>query len=332
MKFYGRSVVAMVLLFTAAAVAMLWGLNQRSRAELSEQVIARAQQRSMQLADAMAGQVAAELALMDHTLLGAREAWLTDPAAVPALTARRLKSLPDALVTYVSLVNADGVVTFNSAGVGIGLDVSDRSHFAELKTGADRMVIGDPVKARIDGAWLIPVGRPLYRGGQFAGAMYLLVSSERLAQKLGRLALADDDIVALVKHDGQFLAHSLNNEGAMGKTLPENRPFLHEGAADVGSLSRNRNGGPVAPRVRLASPGQNRCGFGGRAGGVVGAGAVGAGHEALDVDCRRIVIAVAERAVWRWPGCSGATGAAPRPCARTSGISKRRSAWPRWPT
>ena len=236
MKFYGRSVVAMVLLFTAAAVAMLWGLNQRSRAELSEQVIARAQQRSMQLADAMAGQVAAELALMDHTLLGAREAWLTDPAAVPALTARRLKSLPDALVTYVSLVNADGVVTFNSAGVGIGLDVSDRSHFTELKTGADRMLIGAPVKALIDGAWLIPVGRPLYRGGQFAGAMYLLVSSERLAQKLGRLALADDDIVALLKHDGQFLARSLNNESAMGQTLPKSRPFLLEGAADVGSF------------------------------------------------------------------------------------------------
>jgi PAS domain S-box-containing protein len=79
------------------------------------------------------------------------------------------------------------------------------------------------------------VGRPLYREGRFAGAVYFLVSSERMAQKLGRLALADDDIVALLKHDGQFLARSLNNEGAMGQSLPASRPFLQKGAVDVGS-------------------------------------------------------------------------------------------------
>ena len=50
-----RSLLALVLLFTALAMGVLWWQNARSRAELQAQVLLQAEQRSLHLAEAMAG-------------------------------------------------------------------------------------------------------------------------------------------------------------------------------------------------------------------------------------------------------------------------------------
>ncbi|WP_168708574.1 ATP-binding protein [Hydrogenophaga sp. PAMC20947] len=239
MKLNGRSVLLWVLLFTAVAVAMLWGLNQRSQNEWRAEVFERAGLRSMQLADAMAGQVGAELALMDHTLLDVRETWLREPEAGQALAAQKLNFLPDGLVSHLSVVNAEGQVVYSSRNIDVGLDIKDRPHFAAVHSGSDHMVVGNPLQSSANGAWLIPVGRPLYRDGQFAGAIYLLISAERMGQRLGRLALDKKDIVVLLNFDGPVLARSVDNAAAMGQVAPKDRPFLQEGAAVSGTYRQN---------------------------------------------------------------------------------------------
>ncbi|WP_197508916.1 sensor histidine kinase [Hydrogenophaga crassostreae] len=230
---------AVVLLFTVAALTMLWGLNQRSQDELRTQVLARAAHSSVQLADAMAGQVGAELALMDHALLDLRETLPDGQSDDHGLHKNTLDFLPDGLVSYLSLVSADGLVTYNSRGVGVGLDIGDRTHFLALQSGPDHLVIGAPVRANFDGEWLIPLGRPLYRNGQFAGAIYLLVSSERMGQRMGRLALDKEDVLVLANANGKLLARSVDYGAAMGKSVPPDRPFMQEGAAASGSYWQN---------------------------------------------------------------------------------------------
>ena len=239
MKLNRRLVMVLVLLLTGVAVAMLWGLSQRSQGELRAEVVERAGLRSVQLADAMAGQVAAELALMDHTLQDVREAWLADPEGTVGVAAHKLALLPDGLVSHLSIVNAEGRVVFGSRGIDVGLNVQDRPHFDAARSGGDRMVIGRPQPSSADGAWLIPVGRPLYRQGQFAGAIYLLISAERLGQRLGRLALDEKDIVVLLNFDGRVMARSVDNAAAMGQIAPSDRPFLQEGAAASGTYRQN---------------------------------------------------------------------------------------------
>ena len=91
------------------------------------------------------------------------------------------------------------------------------------------------MESRVNGRWVTPVGRPLYRDGQFDGALYLEVSTEFLARRLQRLALSPEDVVALVHPSGRFLARSNDNLAAMKAVVPLDRPFM----ADTSNLSGN---------------------------------------------------------------------------------------------
>ena len=45
------------------------------------------------------------------------------------------------------------------------------------------------MESRVNGRWVTPVGRPLYRDGQFDGALYLEVSTEFLARRRRKVYL-----------------------------------------------------------------------------------------------------------------------------------------------
>ena len=76
-----RSMAVVVGLFTALAVAMVWGLSLRLQAQLREQMLDQAEARAGQLADAMAGQTQSYARLLDRALLDLREQWPREPGA-----------------------------------------------------------------------------------------------------------------------------------------------------------------------------------------------------------------------------------------------------------
>jgi len=223
-------------LFTALAVAMVWGLSLKLQGQLREQLLDQAQARAQQLADAMAGQSLSYLRLMDVALLGLREQWPAEPADFVQAVDKAMAALPPGLVDYVTVVDASGAVVFNSLGLPSSPSVADRPHFQQLRTGGDQQVLGEPIRSRLNGRWFIVVGRPILRDGRFDGAVHLLVSTDFLAQVLGRLSLNDQDLVALVHPSGRILARSLDNGAAMAQTLPDHRPFLRDPAARRGTF------------------------------------------------------------------------------------------------
>lgn len=230
-----RSMTLVVVLFTALAVAMVWGLSLRLQAQLREQMIDQAEARAQQLADAMGGQTQAFLQLMDRALLDLRLQWPSPPGDFAQAVDQVLVALPPGLVSHATVVDAAGVVVFNSLGVPTGTSMADRAHFQQLRDGGDGLVMGEPVQARLNNRWLFVVGRPILRDGRFEGAVHLLVSTEYLADVLGRLALTDQDLVALVHPNGRFLARSLDNAAAMEQELQSNRPFLTDRQAQRGT-------------------------------------------------------------------------------------------------
>lgn len=235
-KWNGRSMASMVLLFTLSAVAMLWALTLRWQGELRSAVFNQAEQRSLQMADAMSGQVAAELQLLDHVLLDLREQWSDDPVLFESFVKRKLEALPPEMVAHLTLVNARGRIAYSSLGKGLGLDVSDRPYFKAAQSGEDGVEIGEPVVSRLNGHWLAPIGRPIFRDGRFAGEIHLSVSTEFLARRLVRLTFAQEDVVAMIHPSGKrFLARSQNNPAAMEQTIPPLRPFLQDLAAASGT-------------------------------------------------------------------------------------------------
>ncbi len=221
-----RSMAVVVLLFTALAVAMVWGLSLRLQGQLREQMLEQSDARALQLADAMGGQTQAFFRLVDGALLDLRDQWPSESGAFAQAVDKALASLPPGLVSHVTVVDAQGTVVFNSLGVPPGTSMADRPHFQALRDGGDRLVLGEPVQARLNDRWLFIVGRPILRDGRFEGAVHVLVSTEFLAGVLARLNLAPKDVVALVHPQGRILARSVDNVAAMAQKVPAARPFM----------------------------------------------------------------------------------------------------------
>ena len=226
MKGRTRSFVLLVALFTVVAAGVLWWQTLRSQTLLRQQVLLQAEQRSLHLADAMAGQVQAQLGMLDVSLKDLRDHWQVDsPKRFDALAQDTLASLPPGFVSHVTVIDAQGYLVYNSLGRQPGLFVGDRPYFTALRSGADRLHVGAPVRSRLLGRWAFTVSRPILRRGRFDGVVNLVVESAYVAGKLGALELSGLDVVSLIHADGSYIARSRNNEASMGQQAPAGRPF-----------------------------------------------------------------------------------------------------------
>ncbi|MDQ7745290.1 ATP-binding protein [Hydrogenophaga pseudoflava] len=226
MKALSRSFALLVALFTVVAAGVLWWQALRAQNQLREQVLLQAEQRSLHVADAMAGQVRAHLSTMDVTLRTLRDHWAREPRErFDVLTKDALASLPPGLVSHVSVADASGHLVYNSLGLETGRYVGDRDSFRVASQGPDAMRVSATVRSRLTGRWVFAVDRPMLRQGRFDGVIYMVVESVYLARELGKLELSDQDVVSLVHPDGHYLARSEGNEASMGKQVPADRPY-----------------------------------------------------------------------------------------------------------
>jgi PAS domain S-box-containing protein len=232
-----RLLLALVALMTLLSASVLWWQSERSRHLQRDQLLAQADQRSLQLADAMANQVGALISVLDLELGGLRREWARAPATIDVEAQALLAALPTGFVTHISLTDAQGFVVYNSRGVPERPYVGDREHFQLLqKTGGDRLVIGKPVYSRVVNEWAFVVSRPLLRDGRFDGTVQFLVSTDYVSRRLAALQLTPKDVVALVHADGTFMARSRDNAAAMGQRVPPERPYLATGSSEQAGI------------------------------------------------------------------------------------------------
>ncbi len=226
MKSLARSFALLAALFTVVAAGVLWWQSLRAQAQLQEQVLLQAEQRSLHVANAMAGQMQAQLNTIDITLRGLRDHWMHEPQErFDALAKDALASLPPGLASHVSVADANGYLVYNSLGLDAGVFVGDSDSFRALRRAPDAVRVSPPLRSRLTGRWAFLVDRPLLREGRFDGAIFLLVESAHVARELGKLELSDQDVVSLIHPDGHYLARSEGNEASMGQQVPADRPF-----------------------------------------------------------------------------------------------------------
>ena len=232
----GRPFGLLVLLFTAVAAGLLWWQALRSQAQLREQVLLQAEQRSDHVASAVAGQMRAQLGVLDLALKALRERWRPDaPGRMDALVQEELSSMPPGLVSHLTVINAQGTVVYNSLGAPPGAYAGDRRYFTQLRTGGDRLVVSEAVRSRLTGQWSFTVTRPLLRNGRFDGVISLVVRSDFVSARLAEVELSPKDVVSLVHPDGHYLARSRENEASMGKLAPADRPYRQDPALEHGT-------------------------------------------------------------------------------------------------
>lgn len=232
-----RILAPLVALLTVFVGVLVWWQSNRSHALVREQVLVQTEQRGVQLADAMSGQIASLLGSIDLALQQLRREWGRDPRHFETAVRAMLATLPQGAIMNVTVVGQDGFIAFNSTKLDKPVYVGDREHFKAHLSGADRLFIDTPIQSRLNaGAWTFLVNRPLLRDGHFAGTMNLAVSPEYISKKLAALQLSESDIVALLHADRSFMARTQDFREAMGKKVPANRPFLAPGAAMTGTF------------------------------------------------------------------------------------------------
>lgn len=245
-----QGLMLLVAVLTGLALAGLWWQAELAREQLRTQAVEQAKQRSMNLADAMGGQIEAVMSSLGTALLGLRRDWVQQghSDAFQQRVWDALEMLPHGVVDHVSVVNSAGQVVYSSDGAELGASVATQTQFQMLRQGGDRLVVGHPVRLRLSDSWAFPVSRPVLRNGAFDGVIQLMVSSDYLAWRLAELRLSDADVVALIHREGHLLAHSLNNAGALSRRAPPDRPFMAD-QSSAGGVFRYVSQIDLQPRI-----------------------------------------------------------------------------------
>ncbi len=223
---------ALTLVLSVLALSLYgWRLgesNQRLRAD----TLAQAEMRAVQLTAAMAEQTEATLRVVDFAVSHLRDEY-ADGHDIASDVRTVYDGFPANSVAQIGVIGADGYLAWSSVGVRGRIYLGDREHFkAHVDTDADSLFISSPVLGRASGAWSIQFSRPIRRHGQFAGVMVLSLSPDFFAAGYADLNLNRNDVIALFRPDGAYLARMPNLLESMGKSAPAERPFV--GAAVTG--------------------------------------------------------------------------------------------------
>lgn len=108
------------------------------------------------------------------------------------------------------------------------INISDRGYFRHLSTMDSghfpHSHIGQPIKGRISGKWLLPVGMAIYStGGTFDGIILATIDLHSMWQEFYEgFKLAADNSIALVSGDGYFMARAPFNAFFFSRNFADN--------------------------------------------------------------------------------------------------------------
>jgi diguanylate cyclase (GGDEF)-like protein/PAS domain S-box-containing protein len=102
-----------------------------------------------------------------------------------------------------------------------GLNNGDRDYFRHHRSSPDRRtLIGNPVKSRSGGQWIIPVSRRFnHPDGAFAGVVLATVDSNYFAQFYKQFDVGPNGAILLLSTGGTVLARSVDNDATVGRDM-----------------------------------------------------------------------------------------------------------------
>src|SRR5205085_4664431 len=147
-------VLATILPFATLIGISLWTQWRNDQAAAIQRAIIEAR--------LLAAQVDDHIGNLENLLAGLSHAVSIDPANESAnnLLLRRAKTeLPD-FVSNILLFSADGYSIGKSVETGERIYAGDRAYFEHVLAD-QRLAIGDVIRGRVNGEWIIPVARPV---------------------------------------------------------------------------------------------------------------------------------------------------------------------------
>lgn len=185
--------------------------------------------------------VKATLNLFDFALRSARSAVSSGRGALELHGGLVMNALPEGLVYQLFYIGPDGRLAYSSLGPAPPNYLADRDYYQRLAASlpaSDPVLVSNPVLGRLTNKWSVQVARAVYREGRFAGVVSLAVSPEKWTDILRHLKMGERDLLALVNSDGGLVLRTLALDQAFGKTVPQDRPFLHGNGTAGGFFGR----------------------------------------------------------------------------------------------
>ncbi|MBI4995913.1 MAG: diguanylate cyclase [Rhodocyclales bacterium] len=222
--------VAALAIVTVAALAcsLYWWRLAESQEQLEADTVAQIGLRASQLADAVAGQTAILVRLVDFAIQHLRDDYSdARPAAFVATVKSVLDAFPPGAILQIGVIDRDGYLAYSNLGLQERVYLGDREHFkVHQAAGEERLFVSQPVFGRVSKSWSIQFTRAIRKDDRFLGVLVLSVAPEYIASNLARQELGRDDIVALFRSDGTYLSRSRDLANAMGRAAPSDRPFI----------------------------------------------------------------------------------------------------------
>ena len=126
-------------------------------------------------------------------------------------------------VLQVSVIGADGWMTWSTTPVEAPVWLGDREHFLVHKDGRQMFFMSVPLIGRASGRWSVQFTAPLVsRDGGFAGVSVVSFDPLRLSASLAKLTFGTGGISAVMRlPDGHLVARNSDAERQMAR--PANR-------------------------------------------------------------------------------------------------------------
>ena len=228
----------LVVVVSIVACSIYWWRLTEAQERLETDSIALADLRALQLADAIAGQTAILIRMVDAAILNLRDDYVA--AEGNAEFQRTLRSVmdtfPGGAILQVAVIDKDGYLGYSNLGMKDKVYLGDREHFKVHLTGSgDRLFISKPVFGRVSKSWSVQFTRPMFRGDQFLGVLVFSISPQYIAASLAVPELGSGDVISLFRSDGSYLSRNRQLDSVMGTSVPPERPFLQSGSSVHGN-------------------------------------------------------------------------------------------------
>ena len=207
-------VVATIVPFSILIGAGLWNQWHSESAA--------ANQRALNEARLIAAQVDDHIGNLESLMVGLSRAVSTNPADVKANNAilRQAKSeLPD-FVNQIVLSSLDGhSIGTSFAADGVSIYSGNYPHFRKIIAG-ERLSIGEAVRGRTSGDWIINVSRPIEdQDGRLRGVLTVGTLLKHFHGALRLDTLPTDSVIRIVDENRIVIAQSLNGPNWVGRNL-----------------------------------------------------------------------------------------------------------------
>jgi diguanylate cyclase (GGDEF)-like protein/PAS domain S-box-containing protein len=224
-------VVAAVIPFTALVGAGLWNQWQHDEARAVDGAVSQARLIAAQVDDRIG-----ELELLLTGLSRSISPTAADAGANSAL----LESVKNELPTFVgniAVYAVDGTNIGSSGGPGLQHpSVVDRSYFQKVLAG-ERLAIGDLIRSRLNGQWVINVARPIEdKAGRMTAVLVVGIGLEHFQDALRVQDLPAATVVTITNDKGIVVARNINAPYWIGRAIGSWRTYAYSTEALEGSV------------------------------------------------------------------------------------------------